>query len=77
MATVSDAAAVFNDLAESLGATTGFADVGDITVQQADSGRLSETFYRISGQINGIRVIGSEVILVTDANGQIIRCNRT
>ena len=71
VSTVSDAAAVFNDLATSLGATTGFADVGAITVQHAGSGRLSETFYRISAQINGIRVIGSEVILATDVNGTV------
>lgn len=71
VSTVSDAAAMFNDLAESLGATTGFADVADITVQQANSGPLSETFYRISGQLNGIRVVGSEVIIATDARGTV------
>lgn len=66
-----DAAAVFNELAPSLGAVSGFADAGDITVQQARSGQLTENFYRISAQINGIRVVGSEVILATDANGTV------
>lgn len=66
-----DAAAVFNDLAASLGAASGFADVGDITVQHARSGQLTETFYRISAQVNGIRVVGSEMILATDANGTV------
>jgi len=66
-----DAAAVFNDLATSLGAASGFADVGDITVQHAHSGQLTETFYRISAQVNGIRVMGSEMILATDATGTV------
>lgn len=71
VSSAADAAAVFNDLATSLGAASGFADVSDITVQHASSGQLAETFYRISAQVNGIRVVGSEVILATDASGTV------
>ena len=67
-------AAVFNDLAALLRTTPGFAGPGDITVQHAggsEPGDIPETFYRINSQVNGITVLGGEMILATDGNGAV------
>lgn len=70
-----DAAAVFNGLAPLLGAATGFARADDITVQRVATttatGDVSEVFYRIHGTIDGMPVLGSDAILVTDGNGAV------
>lgn len=70
-----DAAAVFNGLAASLGANPGFAVADDIKVQQVGSagtpGDIGETFYRLTTRVNGIPVLGGEIILATDGNGTV------
>ena len=66
-----DAAAVLNAMAPALGAAAGFADPSAITVTDAGVGSSVENFYRFSESIGGIKVLGSEVILVTDADGAV------
>ena len=76
VATAADAAEVLNSLAPVLGASAGFAGSADITTRQVgrtgdEEDDVSETFYRLSQNIGGVTVLGSEVILVTDADGQV------
>ncbi len=72
VATAADAADVLNSVAPALGATPGFADPAGITIQRAGApGEFSETFYRLSHSVDGVAVLGSEVILVTDAGGRV------
>ncbi len=71
MATAEDAAAVMNALAPALGAAAGFADTSDITTAQAGGGSSVESFYRLSETASGIDVLGSEIVLVTDADGAV------
>ncbi len=66
-----DAAAVLNGLAPVLGAPAGFADLGEITVTSAGVGDSAEHFYRFTETVGGITVLGSEVILVTDVDGDV------
>lgn len=66
-----DAAAVLNAMAPALGAAAGFADPSAITFADAGVGSSVENFYRFSESIGGIKVLGSEVILVTDADGAV------
>ncbi|TQR83272.1 hypothetical protein D8S82_28010 [Mycobacterium hodleri] len=72
---VAEATHVFNGIAGLLGATSGFAREQNITSQHVDEdtdqGTAFQTFYRLTQTINGIPVIGSEVILVADANGTV------
>lgn len=64
-----DAAAVLNKVAGLLGAPTGFADQSRITVSSVDySGSV---FYRLSQTVNGVPVVGSEVVLSTDSAGRV------
>lgn len=67
-----DAARVVNSLAGLAGAPTGFAAADNITVQQVTTPNgMSQTFYRVGHSVNGVPVVGSEVILVTDAEGRV------
>ena len=73
---VSDAATLLNGLAPVLGAPTGFATADKITVQHAGTtdattGDIAETFYRFHDSINGVPVLGSQVIVVTDHSGTV------
>ncbi|WP_170847425.1 Ig-like domain-containing protein [Mycolicibacterium fluoranthenivorans] len=62
-----DAAAVLNAIAEHLSAESGFALVANITVQTNGV----EKFYRASQTVDGIPVLGSNLILATDAAGKV------
>ncbi len=66
-----DAAAVMNGVAHTLGIDEGFADARGITVSTAGSGDDAETYYRFAETIAGVPVLGSDVILVTDATGAV------
>lgn len=66
-----DAAAVLNTLAPVLGAPTGFADLAEVSASTVGDGDTLERFYRFTETIGGITVLGSEVILVTDADGDV------
>ena len=65
------AAAVLNDVAATIGAAAGFADPAAISAVTAGTGDTAETFYRYTETVGGIPVIGSDVILVTDAHGAV------
>lgn len=74
--TETDAMQVINDLAPLLGAPEDFARADNITVRRIGGtgtapGAVPETFYRVSHTINGIAVLGSDVILVTDSAGTV------
>lgn len=69
--TAADAAAVMNALAPALGAAAGFADPAAITTATAGVGSSVESFYRLSETVGGITVLGSDMILVTDAEGGV------
>lgn len=69
--TADDAAAVFNALAPALGAAAGFADPSTITVAHTGVGSSVENFYRFNETVGGIKVLGSQVILVTNADGAV------
>jgi bacillolysin len=71
-----DAASLLNQLAPVLGASSGFANAADITVQHAGTdnpatGDIAETFYRFHDSVNGVPVVGSEVIVATDSSGKV------
>ncbi|QZT65684.1 M4 family metallopeptidase [Mycolicibacterium austroafricanum] len=66
-----DAAAVLNSLAFALGAATGFAEPSAITATSVGKGADAEHFYRYTEKIGGVPVLGSEVILVTNAAGEV------
>jgi bacillolysin len=71
-----DAATLLNGLAPVLGAPTGFATADNITVQHAGTtdaatGDIAETFYRFHDSVNGVPVLGSEVIVVTNESGTV------
>ncbi|MGK2854829.1 MAG: M4 family metallopeptidase, partial [Microbacteriaceae bacterium] len=69
--TVTDAAsaaAILNRVATLLGIPAGFADAGDITMSTNDFGGV---FYRLRPTVNGLRVLGSEVVLATDSTGTV------
>ena len=66
-----DAALVMNALAPALGVTAGFADPSAITAAEAGTGSSVEHFYRLTETVSGITVLGSDVILVTDADGVV------
>ncbi|WP_197379608.1 M4 family metallopeptidase [Mycolicibacterium mengxianglii] len=68
-----DAASLLNALAPILGAGSGFATTEFITLQRvsaAGSG-VTEEFYRLRQTVDGVAVVGSEVILVTDGYGTV------
>ncbi|MCV7220853.1 Ig-like domain-containing protein [Mycolicibacterium elephantis] len=71
-----DAAQALNRIAELLGATEGFADAADIRVetvrQPTQDGAFTEVVYRLEQSVNGVPVLGSEAILVTDGSGTVL-----
>ncbi|WP_178359932.1 M4 family metallopeptidase [Mycolicibacterium hippocampi] len=69
--TAADAAAVMNAVAPTLGAALGFVDAAAITATRAGVGNSLEKFYRFGESIGGIQVLGSDVVLVTDADGAV------
>ena len=69
--TVTDAAsatALLNRISTLLGVPTGFAVAGEITVSANDFGSV---FYRLNPTVNGLRVLGSELVLATDSTGTV------
>lgn len=66
-----DAAAVLNAMAFALGAPEGFADEAVVIRSTAGVGDSAEHFYRFAETVRGVPVVGSEVILVTDADGDV------
>lgn len=74
--TAADAASVLNEVAPLLGTRAGFATVDQITMQQVgttdpESSDLAETFYRFHDSVDGVPVVGSEVILVANGSGSV------
>ncbi|WP_110765696.1 M4 family metallopeptidase [Mycolicibacterium vaccae] len=66
-----DAAAVLNSVAPALGAAVGFADPAGITVSTVGKGEAAEYFYRFTERLGTVKVLGSEVVLVTNAAGEV------
>lgn len=66
-----DAAAVLNTLAPVLGAPPDFADLAEVSASTIGDGDTLEHFYRFTETMGGITVLGSDVILVTDADGDV------
>ncbi len=66
-----DAAVVLNALAPAFVASANFADPSAILTSEAGIGDDAERFYRFTETISGIKVLGSEIVLVTDAEGQV------
>ncbi|MCL2336282.1 MAG: M4 family metallopeptidase [Firmicutes bacterium] len=62
-----DAAAVLNNAASLLGRNF-YADPANITVQSTADGT---SYYRYSPEVNGVPVLGSQVILTVDGNGTV------
>ncbi|OJZ63276.1 hypothetical protein BRW64_23255 [Mycolicibacterium diernhoferi] len=71
----SDAAEVLNQISGLLGASPGFASSTSIdtqtVTQTTDTGEVIETFYRLNPVIDGIAVLGSQVVLSTDGSGRV------
>lgn len=68
---VEDAAVVLNSLASALGAAADFAEPSAITISTVGRGATAEYFYRYTEKVGAVTVLGSEVILVTDAAGTV------
>lgn len=69
--TVTDAvsaAALLNRISILLGVPTGFAKAGEITMATNDFGTVS---YRLNPTVNGLRVLGGELVLTTDGTGTV------
>ena len=68
-----DAAAVLNAAARMLGAPTDFATQDAIVTQAAaaTATAAAETFYRLSESVDGLAVLGGDVILVVGENGAV------
>lgn len=72
--TGADAASAMNGVAGLLGATAGFADESDITVQSLallGDDAPSEVIYRLQPTVDGIPTMSSQVVLVTDGDGTV------
>gem|GEM_PF-4629557 len=74
--TSADASEVLNGIAELLGAPAEFADEADITVRSVvqasdEVGQVATVYYRLRPSLNGVPVLGSEVVLVTNGDGQV------
>lgn len=66
------AAQLLNDMSGLIGAPAGFADPDNITVQQVTTASgYSRTIYRAHHSVDGVDVVGSDVILVTDTDGNV------
>lgn len=73
--TVTDAvsaADLLNRISTLLGVPIGFAEAGEITVSTNDFGSV---FYRLRPTVNGLRVLGSELVLATDSTGTVTSLN--
>jgi Zn-dependent metalloprotease/sugar lactone lactonase YvrE len=68
-----DAAEALNHVAKLLGADPGFAHPENVGVQRLvdANGAVTQQIYRLSSTINGIAVLGDDVILVADADGTV------
>ncbi len=69
--TVTDAAsaaALLNRMSTHLGIPAGFADAADITMS---TNAFGSVYYRLRPTVNGLRVMGSEVVLTTDSSGTV------
>ncbi len=62
------AAALLNRMSTHLGIPTGFADPADITVS---TNALGSVYYRLRPRVDGLSVMGSEVVLTTDSTGTV------
>lgn len=74
IASSDDAAAALNDLAAALGITSGFATADNIKIQRigtTSADASAETFYRLQSRVNGVPVVGGDVILVTNSAGAV------
>ena len=75
--TSADAVRVINSVAATLGAVQGFATSGLIDTQDLvipASGSQGETtthFYRLTQAVDGVPVLGTQIILSTDADGTV------
>lgn len=71
-----DAAQAMNQVAELLGAPTGFAtadDITEFTVNRtlADESDFTMHYYRLQQRVDGVPVLGDEVVLVADGTGTV------
>ncbi|WP_179275700.1 Ig-like domain-containing protein [Rhodococcus sp. 06-418-5] len=71
-----DSAAILNRVAGLIGAPAEFADTANITsktVQQVrrDGTVFTETYFYASPAVNGVRVIGSQIVLITNTSGEV------
>ncbi|MGV0794381.1 Ig-like domain-containing protein [Mycolicibacterium sp. XJ1819] len=70
-----EAAQVLNRVAELLGASANFAAeerITDLAIEGLDGSAVGAAhFYSLRQEVNGIPVVGSEVVLVTDHNGAV------
>jgi len=77
VASKADAAAVLNRIAALLGAPVGFANAADIgyqTITQpgpAGTGVVGQ-FYRLAQSVNGVPVVGGEIVLAADGDGKVV-----
>lgn len=73
VANAADAAQVLNQVANVLGADGTLT--GDISTRSTgyppDSGGVPETFYRLAQTVDGIPVLGSDIVLSTTADGSV------
>ncbi|WP_304117288.1 M4 family metallopeptidase [Mycolicibacterium bacteremicum] len=68
VADTASAAALLNRISTLLGIPAGFATAVDISVSTNDFGSV---FYRLRPTVNGLSVLGSEVVLSTDGAGRV------
>ncbi len=67
-----DAATVLNAMAPLLGAPSSVASADAIVTQHVEGiDGVGESFYRLSATVDGMSVLGSDVVLVTDADGRV------
>ncbi|WP_083739686.1 M4 family metallopeptidase [Mycobacterium sp. MS1601] len=67
-----DAAQFLNTFAPVLGAQSGFATADLITVQRFSAATgATEEYYRLHPSVDGLEVLGSEIVLVTDGAGTV------
>ncbi|CAN5304453.1 hypothetical protein BH11ACT6_BH11ACT6_53540 [soil metagenome] len=65
------AVAVLNSYASILKAQSGFATTDSITVHRVGASGVAEEYYRLRQTVNGVEVVGGDVVLVTDGNGTV------
>ncbi|WP_395311089.1 M4 family metallopeptidase [Mycobacterium sp. AMU20-3851] len=62
------AAALLNRMSTHLGIPAGFADAADVTVS---TNAFGSVYYRLRPTVNGLPVMGGEVVLTTDSTGTV------